>query len=75
MYVISDPTQPHVALGVAGTLEGIADALAARSEPDLDVYVSQDGHSRALDAAEQVELDERVQAARSSSGEGERSQS
>jgi hypothetical protein len=67
MYVISAPTQPHVALGVAGTLEGIADALAARSEPDLDVYVGQDGHSRALDAAEQVELDERVRAARSSS--------
>jgi hypothetical protein len=37
MYVISDPSQPHVALGVAATLEGIADALAARSEPDLEV--------------------------------------
>jgi hypothetical protein len=73
MYVISHPAQPHVALATASTLEGIADALAARSEPDLEVYVSQDGHSRALDAAEQVELDERVQAARSSSGEGERS--
>jgi hypothetical protein len=71
MYVISDPAQPHVALGTAATLEGIADALAAGSEPALEVYVSQDGHSRALDAAERVELDERVQAARSSSGEGE----
>jgi len=67
MYVISDPTQPHVALGVDATLEGIADALAARSEPELEVYVSQDGHSRALYAAEQHELDDRVRAARLSS--------
>jgi hypothetical protein len=67
MYVISDPTQPHVALGVDATLEGIADALAARPEPDLEVYVSQDGHSRALDAVEQLELGERVQAARDAS--------
>lgn len=63
MYVISDPTQPHVALITAATLEGIANALAARPAPNLEVYVSQDGHSRALDAAEQVELDERVRAA------------
>jgi hypothetical protein len=41
----------------------------------LEVYVSQDGHSRALDAAEQVELDDRVRAARCSFGEGERSTS
>jgi hypothetical protein len=75
VYVISDPTQPHVALGVAVTLEGIADALAKRSETDLEVYVSQDGHSRALDAAEQLALDERVQAARPPSGYGERSRS
>jgi hypothetical protein len=74
MYVISDPAQPHVALGVAATLEGIADALAARPELDFLVYVSQDGHSRALDAAEQVELDERVQA-RLPSWEGEGSES
>ncbi|MGC2373703.1 MAG: hypothetical protein WA484_07495 [Solirubrobacteraceae bacterium] len=73
--MISDPEQPHVALGTAATLEGIADALAARSKPDLEVYVSQDGHTRALDAAEQIELDERVGAARLSSGEGERSRS
>jgi hypothetical protein len=70
VYVIFDPAQPHVALGTAATLEGIADALAARSEPTLEVYASQDGHSRGLDAAEQLELDERVQGARLSSGEG-----
>jgi hypothetical protein len=75
MYVISDPAQPHVVLGVAATLEGIADALAARSETDLDVYASQDGHSRALDAVEQIELDERVQGALLSSQEGKRSES
>jgi hypothetical protein len=73
MYVISDPARPHVALGTAATLAAIADALATRSEPDLVVYVSQDGLSHGLDAAEQFELDERVQAARSPSGEGERS--
>jgi hypothetical protein len=75
MYVISTPARPHVAVGTAATLKGIADVLAARSEPDLEVYVSQDGHSRALDAAEQVELDDRVRAARCSFGEGERSTS
>jgi hypothetical protein len=75
MYVISDPAQPHVALGVAETLEGIADALAGRSESDVEVYVSQDGHSHALDAAEQIELDERIRAARLSPGGGERSRS
>lgn len=73
MYVISDPAHPHVALGTAATLKGIADALAARSEPDLEVYVSQDGHSRALDTAEQIELDKRVKATRLSYGERERS--
>ena len=75
MCAISGPAQRHVALGVAATLEGIADALAARSEPDLEVYVSQDGHSHALDVAEQIELDERIQAAWLPSGEGERSRS
>lgn len=75
MYVVFDPAQPHVALGVAETLEGIADALAERSEPGLEVYVSQDGHSRALDATEQIELDERVRAARLSPGGGEGSRS
>ncbi len=75
MYVISDPAQPYVALGVAATLAGIADALAARPEPDLEVYVSQDGHSRALNATEQAELDERVLAARVSSGEDEQPRS
>jgi hypothetical protein len=75
MYVISDPTQPHVALGVDATLDGIADALAARSEPGLEVYVSQDGHSRALYAAEQLELDERVRAARLSSEDRDESRS
>jgi hypothetical protein len=61
VYVIFDPAQPHVALGTAATLEELADVLAARFERDLEVYVSRDGHSRALDAAEQLELDERVQ--------------
>jgi hypothetical protein len=61
-----------VVLGTAATLEGIANALAARSEPDLEAYVSQDGHSHGLDPAEQLELDERVRAARLSFGEGER---
>jgi hypothetical protein len=75
MYVISDPARPHVALGTAATLEAIADALAARSEPDLVVYISQDGLSHGLDAAEQLELDERIQAVRSPSVEGERSRS
>jgi len=71
MYVICDPAQPHVALGVGATLEGIAEELAARSEPDLVVYVSQDGLSHDLDAAEQLELDERVQAARLPSRRGQ----
>jgi hypothetical protein len=71
MYVICDPTQPHVALGVGATLEGIAEALVARSEPDLVVYVSQDGLSHGLDAAEQLELDERVRAARLPTRQGE----
>jgi hypothetical protein len=71
MYVICDPTQPHVALGVGATLEGIAEALVARSEPDLVVYVSQDGLSHGLDAAEQLELDERVRATRLPSRQGE----
>jgi hypothetical protein len=75
VYVIFDPAQPHVALGTAATLERIADALVARSEPTLEVYVSQDGHSRALDATEQIELDERVRAARLSPGGGEGSRS
>jgi hypothetical protein len=75
MYVISDPARPHVALGTAATLEAIADALAARSEPDLVVYISQDGLSHGLDAAEQLELDERIQAVRWPSVEGERSRS
>ena len=71
MYVICDPTQPHIALSVDATLEGIAEALVARSEPDLVVYVSQDGLSHGLDAAEQLELDERVQAARLPFRQGE----
>jgi len=75
MYVISDPARPHVALGTAPTLEAIADVLAARSEPDLVVYISQDGLSHGLDAAEQLELDERIQAAPSPSVERERSRS
>jgi hypothetical protein len=68
MYVISDPAQPHLVLAIAKTLETIADELAAMSS-DVVVYVSQDGHSRDLNAAEQAELDERVRARRPPSGE------
>jgi hypothetical protein len=64
MFVISDPSQPHVALDMAATLETIAGALARRSEPDLVVYASVDGLSRGLDEDEQRKLDERVGAAR-----------
>jgi hypothetical protein len=68
MYAISDPAQPHLVLAIAETLETIADELAAMSS-DVVVYVSQDGHSHDLDAAEQAELDEQVQARRPPSGE------
>ena len=44
------------------------DALAAMPESDLVVYVSQDGHSHALDAAAQLELDQRVRVRRLSPG-------
>jgi len=54
---------------MGATLQAIADTLATMPESDLVVYVSQDGHSHALDAAEQAELDERVRASRLSSGE------
>jgi hypothetical protein len=73
MYVISDPAQPHLALGTAATLEALASTLATRHEPNLAVHVNQDGLSRALDAVEQCELDELVQAARSLADDAERS--
>jgi hypothetical protein len=73
MYVISDPSQSHVALGTATTLQALASTLAARSEANLVVYVNQDGLSHALDATERRELDELVLAARSSSEDGEHS--
>jgi predicted neutral ceramidase superfamily lipid hydrolase len=73
MYVISDPSQPHVALGTAATLEALASTLATRCEPNLVVYVNHDGLSHALDAAEQRELDELIQAARSLAEDSERS--
>jgi hypothetical protein len=65
MYVLSDPSRPHVALGTAATLDALASTLAARSDPNLVVYVNRDGLSNALDAAERRELDELIQAARS----------
>lgn len=68
MYAISDRAQPHLVLAIGATLQAIADALAAMPESDLVVYVSQDGHSHDLDAAEQAELNERVRARRLSSG-------
>lgn len=67
--MISDPAQPHLVLAIAKTLEAIADELAAMPKSDLEVYVSQDGLSHDLNAAEQAELDERVKAKRLSSGE------
>ena len=63
MYVISNPSQPHLALGTAATLEALASTLATRTEPNLAVHVNQDGLSHALDPVEQRELDELVQAA------------
>jgi hypothetical protein len=68
MYAISDPAQPHLVLAMGATLEAIADELAAMPS-DVVVYVSQDGHSHDLNAAEQAELDQRVKARRLSSGE------
>ncbi|MGH2831598.1 MAG: hypothetical protein ACRDK2_02405 [Solirubrobacteraceae bacterium] len=65
MYVIHDPARPHVVLDMAVTLQAIALALVLRSEPELVVYASQDGHSCPLNAAEQDELDSLVAAARS----------
>lgn len=65
VYVISDPSQPHVVLGTAGSLETIAEALAARPESGLTVCVNRDGLSHSLDEAEQRELEDRLQAARS----------
>ena len=73
MYVISNPSQPHVALGTAATLEALASTLATTSEPNLVVYVNNDGLSHGLDAVEQRELDELIQAARSLAEDGKRS--
>ena len=64
MYVISDTSRPHVAVGMAATLQGIAVALAPRSEPNLVVLVNEDGLSRGLHEDERRELDERVGAVR-----------
>jgi hypothetical protein len=69
MYAISDPARPHLVLAIAETLDAIADALAATMPSDVVVYVSQDGHSHDLNAAEQAELDGRVRARRPPSGE------
>jgi hypothetical protein len=55
------------------TLEALASTLATRPEPNLAVYVNQDGLSYALDAVEQRELDELVQAARSLADDAGRS--
>jgi hypothetical protein len=68
MYAISDPAQPHLVLAMATTLQEIADELATMPS-DVVVYVSQDGHSRDLNAAERAELDKQVRASRPSSGE------
>jgi hypothetical protein len=68
MYAISDPARPHLVLATAETLETIADELADMPS-DVVVYVSQNGHSHDLNAAEQAELDEQVRARRPPSGE------
>jgi hypothetical protein len=57
VFVIFDPTRPHVALDAAETLEAIAIALIARPEPGLTVCINQDGLTRDLDAGERHELD------------------
>lgn len=64
MYVIFSPAQPHIALDSAGSLEAIAVALAARSEPDLTVCVNEDGLTRGLSEAERRELEGRLYALR-----------
>jgi len=69
MYVIFDPAQPHVALDTGDTLDSIATALSSRPERGLTVCVNQDGLSRALNDAEQREVDERVRELRSLTGE------
>jgi len=69
IYVIFNPTQPHVALDTADTLDSIATALSSRPERGLTVCVNQDGLSRALNDAEQREVDERVRELRSLAGE------
>jgi hypothetical protein len=57
-------------LDTAETLDSIAIALASRAERGLTVCVNQDGLSRALNAAEQHEIDERIHELRSLAGEG-----
>lgn len=64
MYVIFNPARPHIALESADSLEAIAEALAARDEPDLTVCVNADGLSRGLSEAEQRELEGRLYALR-----------
>jgi hypothetical protein len=70
MYVIFDPSRPHVALDTAGSLDSIASMLASRPETGLTVCVNQDGLSRGLNEAERREVDERVQELRALAGEG-----
>jgi len=70
MYVIFNPTQPHIALDTGDTLDLIATALSSRPERGLTVCVNQDGLSRALNEAEQREVDKRVCELRSLTGEG-----
>ncbi len=70
MYVIFNLAQPHVALDAGDTLDSIATALSSRPEHGLTVCVNQDGLSRALNDAEQREVDERIRELRSLTGEG-----
>jgi hypothetical protein len=69
VYVIYKPTEPHIALDFAETLDGIATLLAARRGPELTVGANQSGHTRPLNEVEQEEVAERVRELRALSGE------
>jgi hypothetical protein len=62
VYVIFNPASPDIALDAAESLEAIAIALAARTEPGLTVCVNSDGLTNALSETEQRELDDQLRA-------------
>jgi hypothetical protein len=57
VFVIGDPTRPHLALFSAVTIAEIAEHLAALGRTDLEVYSSQDGMPVGLSADERQQLD------------------